>query len=418
MRKIVLSTLMAVCLTMLMAGVAFAAHATKGDRTFTGSFTFPGSSPAGDCERCHAKATKHTSGPHGGYSASTTRCAACHTVHNAGNDKLLPGTTVTAACNFCHDLTGTEEGPYSAAKLPNNGTAVKSAHRVAGITYFSGVTAWDNAGSGSIPGGNDTTGGSVYLNNGLKGNQGKLSNTSFTCDSCHTPHAIVGSTVAKYLGESVVKQSDRSPITGKQVEAGGRYIFLTDRILKNSINGQSATTYGTAWCATCHRGRDNDQMTAINHPVDETALAYDFLNEVTLLNSHTAGDVTTAGYVYIDKNNSASGSTTRDLAIDPRSNKRLAMVAGDPLNGNAARPDGFVTYKNLAAVGGDATKTGPSCQQCHASARDVEAKFWTDDFNVTPLEGQMTFPHLSTNKSLLVEEGDDFCTNCHGLNLP
>jgi len=396
MRKIVLTTIMALCMTMLAATAAFAAHSVVGDRTGWATKSALG------CASCHSTAEKHTYGPHGGYSASTTKCAACHTVHKAGNARLLPGSTVTAACNYCHDLTGTAEGPYSAAKLPN-AAAAKSAHRVAGIVYFNSETSWGNAGNHMIPGGDDTTGGNVYLDTT---EQGTLSGATFTCDSCHTPHAVTGSTVGKYLGDSIVKQTNRK--SGATMEAGGRLIFLTDRILKDEINGQTAAEYGTAWCATCHRGRDN-MGAATNHPVNEAAPAYPYLEAgyMTWLNGSSAA-AKTAGYVYIDTAGSASGLTSRNFDEEPRSNKHLAMEANDPLTGTP-RPDGSVAY---------ASGAGPSCQQCHGSARDVETAFWSD-FDTTPLEGQMTFPHLSTNKALLVETGDDFCTNCHGItNLP
>ncbi|KNZ69207.1 putative multiheme cytochrome c [Thermincola ferriacetica] len=396
MRKLGIIAVMTLCLVMLTAGVAFAAHTDLGDRTGWAEMSAKG------CSACHDTADKHTSGPHGGYTSTTTRCIACHKVHKAANAKLLPGATVTEACNFCHDLTGTDVAPYFASDIPT--TNIKSAHKVFGTV--AGTVYFATYGSLTIPGGDDATGGNATLNTT---GTGDLSATAFTCDSCHTPHALAAKVVDKYLGESHVKA------TSYGMPAGTEKIYLTNRILRRTVNGVDVgTTYGSAWCIGCHQGRDNNHAGVFNHPVNASGLGYDLLgtgmaNGVSFINSKTAADVTAAGYVYVDTRGTPDPGA--HLNGDPRSNKWYAMIANDPLNGDAPRPDGSVAY---------AVYSGPSCQQCHASPRDVDAAFWAA-FNTEgpgyPSRG--TFPHLSTNKALLAESGDDFCTNCHGTaNLP
>ncbi|HEX3031297.1 MAG TPA: hypothetical protein VHS59_03525, partial [Bacillota bacterium] len=126
------------------AGVAMAnPHVTtKGDRLYTGTF-------ASDCYKCHENSAKHTTGPHGGYTATTAKCNTCHDVHIgensekgdpmglAGqyNEQLLPGQSLTAACNYCHDLTGSKDGPYNLT----GGINPQSAHRVIDLN---GRGAW------------------------------------------------------------------------------------------------------------------------------------------------------------------------------------------------------------------------------------------------------------------------------------
>ena len=399
MRKIALVAVMAVCMVLLTAGVALAAHGASGDRT--------GYASAGGCTGCHADSEKHTFGPHGGYTSTSNKCQLCHQVHDAGSARLLPGQTVTDACQHCHDITGTDTAPYYASDLPNPayGSDVKAAHRVFGTV--NGFVYNDEYGSTTIPGGDATSGGDATLDTT---GQGALSGTDFTCNSCHTPHAVAANTVGIYLGESHVKQ------TSKDMDAGQMKIFLTNRILKKTVNGvDTGGTYGTEWCASCHQGRDN-MGDAFNHPVDESGLGYDMLGAamptgVNFINGSDETTVVNKTYLFIDSNGTPAGDA--DISDDPRSNKWYAMESTDPVNGDAVRPDGFVPFADYD--GG----LGPSCQQCHASPRNVDGAFWAGfDTAGDGAPSRGTFPHLSTNPSLLIEAGDDFCTNCHNLNLP
>ncbi|WP_461570167.1 cytochrome c3 family protein, partial [Thermincola ferriacetica] len=370
MRKLGIIAIMTLCLVMLTAGVAFAAHTDKGDRTGWAEMSAKG------CDACHGGATKHTSGPHGGYTSTTTRCTACHKVHKAANAKLLPGATVTEACNFCHDITGTNVAPYFASDIPT--ANIKSAHKVFGTV--AGTVYFATYGSLTIPGGDDATGGNATLNTT---GTGDLSATAFTCDSCHTPHALAGNVVDKYMGESHVKETTNS------LPAGQMKIYLTNRILRRTVNGVDVgATYGSAWCIGCHQGRDNNHAGVFNHPVNASGKGYDLLgvamnNSASWLNGSNEATVLTKTYALVDTN--ATPAANADLSFDPRSNKWYAMIATDPLNGDAARPDGNVPY---------AAGTGPSCQQCHASPRDVDSAFWAG-FNTEgagyPSRG--TFPH-------------------------
>ncbi len=399
MRKFTLIAMLTMCLVLLTAGAAFAAHGASGDRT--------GYYDAGGCSGCHPSGVdKHTFGPHGGYTTTSNKCQLCHQVHDAGSARLLPGQTVTDACQHCHDITGTNSAPYYASDLtdPSYGNDVKAAHRVFGTV--AGFVYNDVYGSTTIPGGDATSGGDSTLD---VSDQGALSGTDFTCNSCHTPHAIAGNTVGIYLGESHVKS------TTKDLAATEMKLYLTNRILKRTVNGtDTGGEYGTAWCAGCHQGRDN-MGDAFNHPVDENGLGYDMLGAAlpagaTWLNGSGEATVVSKAYLFID---TAGTNPIADLDVDPRSNKWYAMEGTDPVNGDAVRPDGFVPFANYD--GG----IGPSCQQCHASPRDVDAAFWAGLGTAGdghPSRG--TFPHLSTNPALLAESGDDFCTNCHNLNLP
>ncbi|MFZ3170482.1 MAG: hypothetical protein WA118_00615 [Carboxydocellales bacterium] len=420
MGKRLLILVFASIMTLLMASAAFAAHsgagafgdsdrkgaATAGLTSFTDAYST-------GCVACHENSDKHAAGPHGGYTASTNKCQTCHDVHAVkGNAMLLGGTTLTQACNFCHDLTGTEAGPFN----KTNGMAVAAAHRVGDIdfgAYKPGAGtanagkldeySWeDKAAITQIPGGDAQTLGNSTLNAYV---QGQLSGTQyFTCDSCHTPHGV--NTVNRYLGESGVKQ------TTYKLPAGQMKIYQTNRLLKNKPNDnwQTVAQYGSEWCLTCHAGRD-DTYGGIdskhNHPVDETAPAYRFLqyafDDGKFLNGKNPATVANQAYVLIDTNGT---STDADLSIDPRSNKQYAMTATDWATGVSRNVyDGYDPIDNYIDI-------GPSCQQCHGSTRDVEAAFGADTNPV-----RMSFPHIGANKALLVETNDDFCTNCHAPDI-
>lgn len=417
MRKTLITTLLAVAMVFLMAGAALAVSSASkwGDRTKPVA-------EISNCDACHAKVAKRTSGPHGGYQATTNKCIACHTVHAAGNASLLPGITVTGVCQFCHDLTQTRNGPYNMMELDGSvGKQVYSAHRVAGISLpnsfvnemgvnvpagtLTAVAAVGNI----VPGGNSTDGSAGALSTA---GAGALSGTNFTCNSCHTPHALAGTTVGKFLSESNVKKSTRHPVTNATLDADEYVLMMTDRLLKQKPNNVAGAVYeyNSKWCLTCHAGRDTI-ATKHNHPVNENALAYRFVEAAfnPAAGGRTFADLQARGYVYVD-GNADKGTGVYDYTTDPRTNKQYAMTLTDPLTGTLRTTwDGYHPITNYAA--------GPSCQQCHNSAREVEGAFSVVTAAYNPYRA--SFPHISTNKALLVEQGDDFCTNCHGIdNLP
>lgn len=481
MRKFSLSLLVSLCMVALAASVAFAAHSgTEGHNQLGQAYWLghtgvtPGNDPSTvptSCNYCHESQTKHTSGPHGGYTTTSNKCQTCHGLHaqatgsnKAWNNLLLPGTTTVEVCNYCHDLTQTDLAPYYTNYMTTE-ASVKSAHKVAGLTVASDVYGWE-AGDGTgdtaytgtwdgdptIPGGDYSNGGDHTL---TTAGQGKLSQNLFTCDSCHTPHAITGATVDPYVGESHIKisavtsatftvtLSNSTTVNLDKATYNPIRLYVTDRLLKASLQDPNKsrsvgdmvyTKYNSNWCAGCHMGRyasdpDTGVDTMHNHPVamgngNSKADGYQFLdiadaagdfvngwNPASLIADAKAGKAagTAKQYYILNYPNavSVSGSAVV-LKSDPRTNKQYAMTGTDPITG-LPRPDGNLNITDYPQ--------GPSCQQCHGSARNVELAFMGagGESNVEA----MTFPHVSENQYLLVENNDDFCTNCHGLdNLP
>lgn len=86
MKKVLAVALLAIVVVAFAAAPAFA----EGYNNPTG----PGD---------YTRATGYFSGPHGGYTTTTNKCADCHSTHYAsGSYKLLRANSQEAACDFCH----------------------------------------------------------------------------------------------------------------------------------------------------------------------------------------------------------------------------------------------------------------------------------------------------------------------------
>lgn len=450
MRKFVFVLTLTSLFILALTGAAFAASHWDGAGDRTMEIT------ASNCYECHTDAALHTYGPHGNYASGTDKCQACHDVHGKGeNPALLMGATLTAACQYCHDLTATWAGPYNMSGL----TSVGSAHRVVGIDVYSYVDSEGHlndavtAGLSTIPGGNGYDGSEGSVTNDVNKTTLKdpiLSGAVFTCNSCHTPHGV--RTVDKYLGESFVKKY--------KIGATER-LYLSTRILRNSPNrigeksgtsltaGEYVYNYSSQWCLGCHEGRDDLQFEYThNHPVNKTAPGYRLI-ELAIWNqaSNTEDNgwgapqwingsyASQSAFYTAVKNGDVPEYVTigagGDFDKDPRTNQQFAMTPGDFMNNNTPRwsatGDGFDPIDRGYVFGlqdgvyigvndENNPNNGPACQQCHGSARNVEAK-WVQQFGNAGNPQRASFPHVSENKALLVETADDFCTNCHDPNI-
>lgn len=224
-----------------------------------------GPSPAGyTCDDCHASAWGD--GPHGAYTATTSKCDACHTLHDAsGSVALTSQDTITNVCNLCHDGTG-GFGVYGTV-FARTGSAAGSGHSIDTTSV--------------IPGGNAATGGSASAV--FAGVGGKLG-----CSDCHSPHDA--NTVADFVGE--------------RKRAYTFETYATSHLLKQrpTSSTTTATAYGSDWCAGCHAGRASGGAVH-THPVDSKltqATPYDYSGVPQL--GYAAGigiDVDAAGNVFV-----------------------------------------------------------------------------------------------------------------------
>jgi predicted CXXCH cytochrome family protein len=327
--------------------------------------TDPSNTPIYSCPSCHGLESDTTSptvaprsgagtrkGPHGGYTNSTSKCETCHSVHLADSPLLLPQPTITGTCNTCHDGTG-GGGVYGVIERRTGLTP--AGHRI------------DTGASGgkiSVPGG-DPNGGA--LERTFTGQGGSL-----TCTDCHNPHDA--DTVEAFVGDRVRSTNDTTTA------------LATNRLLrKKPTSAETAVTaYGSDWCLGCHAGSSRGSMT---HPVatKDTTFTADYMNVAVL-----------AGY-------------------------DTSAVAGakGPLGGS-----------NLGYVVPPGSDRAPICQQCHEDSRAIANDLsepgtidGTTEVFAPSVDGAsagnptfQNFPHETVNASMLVEQRDSLCLNCHATD--
>lgn len=187
---------------------------------------------------CHSPSPMgYASGPHGGYTTSTGACDTCHTLHDApGAYKLLPGDTVKAACQVCHDGTG-GKGVYGT--IAARGGTAGAQHSIETTSV--------------VPGGSASTGGSATMTFGGP-------DSTLTCSDCHSPHA--NDVVEPFLGE---RQRDGYGVGLVDVKT-------SSKLLRQHPGDATTATaeYGSDWCLACHQGRASGLSTVHNHPVESS----------------------------------------------------------------------------------------------------------------------------------------------------
>lgn len=340
-------------------------------------------------------------GPHGNYKTTTDRCSMCHTLHDAPTGfKMLPGNTAEATCFTCHDGTG-GYGVYGAIQA-RTGSPAAGGHSTESTTV--------------VPGGNASSGGSSTAIT-FRGPGGTL-----TCSDCHSPHDA--KTVAAFTGERVRIRAHEGPV-------------YSTKLLKQQPTGATSAigVYGSDWCAGCHKGRTSGGM-VINHPVEtKTTRPADFYYYNNLPVYRTAGFPTDGQY-----------ESGLPVALT-NAYVRMGAVGNVLVGGNGTHPittspiwaeADFHSSPWLMAYPRSALHAGhaPICQQCHEDKRNcgtlsadgttaniIRDGLWGIEADGQDLAGVpydanprfQNFPHETEDPSMLVEPGDNLCTNCHPM---
>jgi hypothetical protein len=263
------------------------------------------------CDDCHGLGGSTEwdgGGPHRGFTQYTRKCVLCHAVHDAaaGAPVLLRTVTITDTCETCHDNTGAV-GVYSSIQA--RGASVGSSHSVDATSF--------------VPGGSTA----------LSSNLG--------CLSCHSVHSSTD--VQPFLRD-----------TGRAL-ASKEYVY-SNCLLRDDVGGKpdgTYTTYGGAWCASCHDQRTSSGPTH-SHPTTEAG-AYELGRD-------------NVGYLM------------------------------------AAAPDRLAPYCQQCHEDSRDVETGFSASMKNYGYSEPD----------TPTNPPfVTFPHQTVNASMTVETGDDLCDNCH-----
>lgn len=308
---------------------------------------------------------------------NTFTCDQCHAT--GGEDTAWDGSgphagysSVTDKCVVCHSV---HQAPATSVLLLRGPTVSQTCLLChdgtgSGVGPYHSITAYAGAGAVKADHAYESTavipGGSEALDDVL------------SCADCHSVHG--SNTVTPFVRDS----------TRAYVAADTGALVTSDCLLRSDLRGDPAGTYpdyGARWCAACHDQR-HSQSTVINHPVN-TDYSWGYGDVITHL----------------------SLSSLRFPNYDPLND--LAIGMGQTNAGYIMGP--------VAEAGDGAIRTSdrvdPMCQQCHEDARNVESVFQADAYspNTAPYTNPafLTFPHQTTNPTLLVETDDDLCLNCH-----
>ncbi len=311
-----------------------------------------------DCTACHRLPFIGSTGPHGGYTTTSSSCDACHSVHTAAAEGtiLMPEATLTETCELCHDGTG-GKGVYGAIEA--RGLTVQSAHRADTATI--------------IPGGDAGTGGASTVP--TAGPTGALH-----CGYCHSAHGT--DLVAPFTAQ-------RARITS---DTAGE---LTSQLLKRRPTGATTDTpvFGSDWCGGCHKGRVSGLHDVFNHPVDASG---------------------TANAFYYERVQVVTGVNSTSTAFGSLGKSNFGFVMPYP------RTAGQGTHKPICQqCHADARSVGDVTEGSIAASETFRVTI-ADGINASDNPRFQVFPHESTNVGLLVETEDDLCGNCHhsGQLLP
>jgi predicted CXXCH cytochrome family protein len=327
------------------------------------------------CTACHAAdPSRSRSGPHGGYTTGTSKCETCHNIHASSAPQLLPAASSRATCEVCHDDTG-GSGVYGV--LESRGLVPGSMHRI----------DTTNLVPSGLPSGEATT-------VAFSGPGGTL-----TCVDCHSPHD--NQCVEPFIG-------DRPRFPGDTSQT----LVPSDRLLRQRPTGADTSTpvYGSAWCASCHRGRlasSGGPGLAPNHPVEQ----------------ETSSNPEPFNYGRVAV---VTGVDSRETTMGPLGGSNFGYVMPD-LGGGVRTPAQAghkpicqQCHEDARSVGNAVTGTGGSMEtsaQGTISASEVFRVNEPDSADASGTDGNnprfQTFPHEGQNPDFLVETGDSLCLNCH-----
>jgi hypothetical protein len=314
------------------------------------------SSPAGTS----TADTTTVTGPHRGYTTTSSKCGACHQVHKASGDLLLPAATISGTCDICHDGTG-GYGVYGVI-LARTGIAPVAEHSIDQTR--------------NVPGGNASTGGSIIATFSASN-----PTRTMTCSDCHTPHGA--GVVAAFTGDRTRTASDIASPTP----------ISSTRLLKKRPGGISydINYYGSSWCGACHAGRL--AVTPLhNHPVATDTAGYYYENVIRMA-SDNSGSATQNGTI---------GHSNRAFLMTQATVTSLGSAGRGPICQQCHED-----ARDVGVLADDGVTADPASFVVNS----------LDGLSAADNPRYQTFPHESATRYLLVETDDNLCTNCHATGV-
>jgi predicted CXXCH cytochrome family protein len=216
-------------------------------------------------------------GPHGGYTATTDACAGCHRAHTASGANLLIDTDTYTLCMTCHGSAGTgadtnvDDGLYTAVRST---TTVGAGNTADGGNLLGG--GFTNYESVAITSAHEMTGAGntnvAWGNSVARGVGAAITDTTFTCASCHDPH---GSTNYRILSTTI----NGVAVTVTQVDEGAQ-----------DYDDEDWPADMSAVCVACHDSYHDNSLTkdgtSYTHNVD---MAFDAGINSGVANPESAG---------------------------------------------------------------------------------------------------------------------------------
>ena len=301
-------------------------------------------------------------GPHGDYTATTDKCAACHRTHTAGGPQLLATAPVHQLCLSCHGATATgantnvEDGRFVSSRGGDGGTLTPNGAplRAGGFVNYlgSGATstheyqgtslqAW---GGGNVRG---TLGGPTIL---------------MTCTTCHDPHGSsnyrILRTTINGVAVTVSAVDENAKLYGYDADDdnGNGAFWPEDRDEVDFAQFRWPTDYSNV-CGACHPPYHDTALdtTTTSHDVNIDASLYIDAGEV--FPTYTDGNGVTVAVPLGNVDTANTGSTAL-----------LVCGACHLPHGTSAQMSGYAADPNLP-TGGDSAllrwNNRGVCQACH-----------------------------------------------------
>lgn len=342
------------------------------------SAEYPAGQSRTDCTDCHAASeagplASVRKGPHGGYTAGTSRCLTCHAMHDAvSSEDLLPAQTISDVCISCHDGTG--GGAVYGVIKARTGQDPGASHRIEQTAV--------------IPGGG-ADGGDVTRT--FSGPNGTL-----TCIDCHSPHD--SRTVEPFLGDRL--RSSETSDTG--------FGIPTSRLLRQAPTGAetTVTAYGVGWCASCHQGRPARHAEG-SGVIEDHPVAPD--------DTYTYGSAPVVRGV---------GSTETELGSLGQSNRGYVMPGPSLSEPTLKTPLQEGRGPLCQQCHEDAREVGPAGRYTNPTLTGASQEFRVTTYgeDASPYDNPrfQLFPHETENPDFLVRapepaEPNNLCLNCHSL---